>query len=75
VQIETFKLFCDVVRLGSFSRSAEIHHVTQSSASQAVHSLEKDLGVSLIDRSRRPWRLTESGRTFYDWVSGFGGAV
>jgi DNA-binding transcriptional LysR family regulator len=66
VQIETVKLFCDVVRLGSFSRSAEIHHVTQSSASQAVHSLEKDLGVSLIDRSRRPWRLTESGRTFYD---------
>jgi DNA-binding transcriptional LysR family regulator len=79
VQIETLKLFCDVVRLGSFSRSAEIHQVTQSSASQAVHCLELDLGVSLIDRSRRPWRLTDSGRTFYagcrDLVESYEGLV
>lgn len=66
MQIETLKLFCDVARLGSFSRSAEIHKVTQSSASQAVHGLEAGLGVSLIDRSRRPWRLTAAGRVFYD---------
>ena len=65
MQIETLKLFCDVARIGSFSRSAEIHSVTQSTASQAVHGLEKDLGATLIDRSHRPWRLTPAGKTFY----------
>ncbi len=66
MQIEALKLFCDVARMGSFSRSAEIHNVTQSTASQAVHGLEKDLGATLIDRSRRPWTLTPAGKTFYD---------
>lgn len=38
-----------------------------------------DLGVSLIDRSRRPWRLTDSGKTFYagcrDLVENYEGLV
>lgn len=66
MHIETLRIFCDVARLRSFSRSAEVHNVTQSAASQAVHHLEDRLGVPLIDRSRRPWTLTASGRIFYD---------
>ena len=66
MQIESLKIFCDVVRLGSFSRGAEANGVLQSAASQAVHHLEKRLGVALIDRSRRPWKLTAEGKLFYD---------
>ncbi len=66
MQIESLKIFCDVVRLRSFSRSAEENGVTQSTASQTVQSLEERLGVPLIDRSRRPWALTDEGKIFFD---------
>lgn len=66
MQVEALRIFCDVVRLKSFSRGAEANRVLQSSASQTVHGLEEHLGVMLIDRSRRPWRLTEEGRLFYE---------
>ena len=66
MQVETLKVFCDVVRLRSFSRGAEANGVLQSAASQAVTQLEKRLGVALIDRSHRPWDLTTQGKTFYE---------
>ena len=66
MQLEALKIFCDVARLGSFSRGAEANDVLQSAASQTVHQLEKRLGVGLIDRSCRPWKLTPEGRTFYE---------
>jgi len=66
MQVEALKIFCDVARLRSFSRGAEENHVTQSTASQTVHHLEEHLGVTLIERSQRPLRLTTEGQTFYD---------
>ena len=66
MQIEALKIYCDVVRFHSFSRGAEENGVLQSSASQAVQTIEENLGVTLIDRSCRPWELTEEGRRFYD---------
>ena len=66
MQIEALKIYCDVVRFHSFSRGAEENGVLQSSASQAVQNIEENLGVTLIDRSCRPWELTEEGKRFYD---------
>jgi len=66
MQIETLQLFCDVVATRSFSQAAVKNHVTQSSASQAVQRLEDHLGSSLIDRSFRPWRLTDAGQRCYE---------
>jgi DNA-binding transcriptional LysR family regulator len=66
VQLETLRLYRDVVRLGSFSRGAEQNRVSQSAASQAVQLLERELGASLIDRTRRPFVVTPEGRTFYE---------
>ncbi|MBN2144082.1 MAG: LysR family transcriptional regulator [Candidatus Aureabacteria bacterium] len=66
MQIETLKIFCDVARLGSFSKSAEQNSVTQSTVSQAVQLLEESLHILLIDRAKRPWKLTSEGRFFYE---------
>lgn len=66
MQLEALKIYCDVARFRSFSRGAEANDVLQSSASQAVQNLEESLGVSLIDRSCRPWELTNEGRLFYE---------
>jgi DNA-binding transcriptional LysR family regulator len=66
MQLETLKIFCDVVRTASFSRGATENGISQSSASQAVHQLELRLGVKLIDRSKRPLVLTPQGKLYYD---------
>jgi DNA-binding transcriptional LysR family regulator len=66
MQIDALKIFCDVVRLRSFSRGAAENGVMQATASLAVQRLEKHLGVTLIERSCRPWKLTREGRIFYD---------
>ncbi len=66
MHLETLRLYCDVVRLRSFSRGAELSYVSQSAASQAVRQLETDLGVALIDRTKRPFMVTQEGRAFYD---------
>jgi DNA-binding transcriptional LysR family regulator len=66
VQLETLQLYCDVVRLRSFSRAAAQNGVTQSAASQAIQQLESELDAQLLDRSRRPLRPTDEGRGFYE---------
>ena len=66
MHLETLRLYCDVVRLRSFSRGAQLNHVSQSAASQAVQQLEADLGAALIDRTKRPFVLRPEGRAFYD---------
>ena len=65
MHLETLRLYCDVVRLRSFSRGAEQNFVSQSAASQAVQQLETELGVALIDRTKRPFVVTPEGEAFY----------
>ena len=66
VNLDTLQLYCDVVRLRSFSRGAAVHGISQSAASQSIQQLESDLDVALLDRSRRPLQATEEGRLFYE---------
>lgn len=66
MQLESLKIFCDVVRHRSFSHAAELHDVTQSAVSQIVSQLEKRVNVQLIDRSTRPLQLTPLGLTYYE---------
>ncbi len=64
--LEMLKLYCDIVRLHSFSQGAAANQVSQSAASQAIQQLETELDVLLIDRSKRPLMVTPEGRTFYE---------
>jgi DNA-binding transcriptional LysR family regulator len=66
MQIESLKMFVDAVALSSFSRAAKVNGVSQSMISQAILNLEKRLGIELIDRTHRPWGLTEKGRLYFN---------
>ncbi len=66
MQLKALKIFCDIVRRRSFSRAADDNGISQSSASQVVHQLEEQLGVQLLDRSKRPFVLTCEGERYYD---------
>ncbi len=57
--------FCAVVDRRSFSQAAESLGVTQPAVSLQVRSLEKRLGVQLLDRSGRRVEPTESGWRLY----------
>jgi DNA-binding transcriptional LysR family regulator len=65
MQVDAIKLFCDVAQHRSISRGAELNGVTQSAASQRIMSLERELGVQLIDRTKRPLQLTHSGELYH----------
>lgn len=47
-----------LVETGSFSAAAEKRHVSQPAFSRRIQMLEEWLGVTLIDRSRKPLRFT-----------------
>jgi DNA-binding transcriptional LysR family regulator len=66
MHLRFLKIFCDIVDLGSFSRAADANGVSQSNASQVVHTLEERMGVRLIDRSKRPFVLTPEGQRFHE---------
>src|SRR5438445_4269294 len=57
--------FCTVVERRSFSQAAEQLGVTQPAVSLQIRSLEKRLGLQLLDRSGRRVEPTESGRRLY----------
>lgn len=54
-----------VVETGSFTKAAEELGYTQSSVSQMIASLEKELSFKLLIRSRHGVRLTEEGSAIY----------
>ncbi|WP_336489643.1 LysR family transcriptional regulator [Methylobacterium nigriterrae] len=64
MELKWLEDFASLARTGSFSRSAEERHVTQSAFSRRIQALETWLGVSLIDRSTYPTTLTVAGREF-----------
>ncbi len=66
MNIETLRIFCDVVRHQSFSRGAACNNVSQSAATQSVHRVEKHFGARLVDRSKRPFVLTLEGQACHE---------
>ena len=66
MNIETLRLFCDVVQHQSFSRGAALNDISQSAATQSVHRLERHFGVELIDRGKRPFVVTPEGQVCYE---------
>ncbi len=66
MQLEALKVFCDLATSHSFSRTAEMNHLSQPTVTRIVHQLEARLGGLLIDRSKRPLQLTALGRAYYE---------
>jgi DNA-binding transcriptional LysR family regulator len=57
--------FVSLAETRSFSRSAQLRHVTQPAFSRRIQALEAWAGTDLVDRSSYPTRLTPAGETLY----------
>mgnify|MGYP000328927823 FL=1 len=58
--------FVSLAETRSFSRSAQLRHVTQPAFSRRIQALEAWAGTDLVDRSSYPTRLTPAGQTLYE---------
>jgi DNA-binding transcriptional LysR family regulator len=65
MQIETLKVFCDLSETESFTKAAQINDITQSAVSQQIRSLENQFRATLIERSKKKFRLTREGQILY----------
>jgi DNA-binding transcriptional LysR family regulator len=68
MQIESLKVFCDLVETKSFTKAAQINEVTQSAVSQTISALERRFKSLLIERSKKNFRLTQEGEVCYDYA-------
>lgn len=65
--IASLDLLRSVARLGSIRQAASVHGVSQPAASMRLSSLEKLLGVTLLDRSGGGAKLTPAGLAVVEW--------
>lgn len=61
VDLELLRTFLELNRTRHFGRAADALFVTQAAISSRLKILENQLGVTLLDRSRREIRLTPEG--------------
>jgi len=64
-QIEDMQVFIRVVEANGVGRAAEQLGIAVSAVSRRLSELEKRLGVTLINRTTRTLRITESGSRYY----------
>lgn len=60
-----YRAFLKVVEVGSYTRAAEILGYTQPALSQMIASLEKEIGITLLYRSRYGVRMTPEGEHLF----------
>ena len=65
MDIEFLRYYKTLLECQSYTKAASECFISQSALSQAVRSLERELGFDLIDRSVPGVNVTESGEEFY----------
>lgn len=66
MQLRLIRYLLAVAEHGNFTRAAEALHVSQPTLSQQIIQLEDILGVTLLDRSGRTVKVTDSGRVYIE---------
>lgn len=58
--------FVTIIREGSISRAARVLDIPRATLSRRINSLERELGVRLLQRKSRPMRLTPAGEALFE---------
>lgn len=62
LDVKRLRILREVVARGSFSAAAEALYLSQSAVSQQVATLEREVGMTLLERTREGTKPTDAGR-------------
>ena len=66
MHIKWLEDFITLAQTRSFSRAAELRHVTHPAFGRRIRALEAWAGTPLVERGGSPVRLTPAGETFLE---------
>ena len=69
MNLQHLKYFDVLAREQHYTRSSKILNVTQPSLSNAIASLEDELGITLFEKKGRNVVLTKPGKIFQDYIA------
>ena len=61
--MKKYEAFVKTVEMGSFTKAADAMNYSQSGISKMIGELEREWGISLLERDRGGIRLTAEGQT------------
>ena len=67
-RFDTMIAFIRVVETGSFTKAAETLHMSRTTVTQLVQSLEARLRLKLLNRTTRKVNVTEDGAAYYERI-------
>ena len=62
LDVKRLRILREVSQRGSFSGAADTLYLSQSAVSQQIATLEREVGMTLLDRTREGPKLTDAGR-------------
>ena len=65
MDLDAIAVFVKVVQAGSFSQAAKLLGMPNSTVSAKIAVLEKQLGVTLLQRTTRKLRVTQAGEVYF----------
>ncbi len=65
--LENLRLIRDVAHYRSVSKAARLNDISQSAASQSLQEVEREIGITLFDRGRRPLNVTPAGKLYLEY--------
>ncbi len=68
MELKYIEIFCAVVELKSFSKAAQLLHLTQPTISIHIKALEDEFKTKLLDRFGRTIRPTQDGEILYRYA-------
>lgn len=68
VDLELYRVFCEVVKYKNISKTAESMYISQSAVTQSIQKLEIILGGKVFYRNKTGVELTEEGKNLYEYV-------
>lgn len=69
INLELYRSFIEVYRVGTVSGAAQVLHLTQPAVSQHIAALESALGTALFERTPRKMLPTDSSKRLYNYIA------
>jgi len=58
-----------LLQFSNYSKAADSLYISQPYLTQVIKRIENELNCQIINRSELPYRLTEQGKVYYDYLS------